>query len=235
MKNFTQEEALKLMETRHSVRSFTDEPLSAEQRAALQAEIDAGNAEGGLSMRLVCDEPEAFDSTMAHYGKFSGVRNYVVLAGAPSADLEQRCGYYGERIVLLAQQLGLGTCWVALTFKRRYVKKLLSAGEKMVVVIALGHGAAQGVDHKVKPADAVSTCSGDVPAWFKQGVKAALLAPTAMNQQSFMFTLESNARSGAAKPKVQAASKGGAYSKVDLGIVKLHFELGAGTSNFDWA
>lgn len=234
MKNLTQEEALVLMKARHSVRTFTDEPLSAEERAALQDEIDAGNAEGGLSMRLVCDEPEAFDSTMAHYGKFSGVRNYVVLAGTPAPDLEERCGYYGERIVLLAQKLGLGTCWVALTFKRRYVKKLLGAGEKMVVVIALGHGVGQGADHKVKPADAVSTCSGEVPAWFKSGVSAALLAPTAMNQQSFMFTLESG-EGVAAKPKVQAVSKGGAYSKVDLGIVKLHFELGAGTDNFGWA
>ena len=35
--------------------------------------------------------------------------------------------------------------------------------------------------------------------------------------------------------KVFAKSLGGFYSKVDLGIVKYHFEVGAGTENFRWA
>ena len=60
---------------------------------------------------------------------------------------------------------------------------------------------------------------GDMPAWFKQGVKAALLAPTAMNQQKFRIILSSG--------NVEIVSTGGFYSKVDLGIVKYHFELGS--------
>lgn len=108
----------------------------------------------------MCDEPEAFDSTLAHYGKFSNVRNYLVLAGPESATLEGRCGYYGERLVLLAQQLGLNTCWVALAFKKRYVRKMLAKGDKLVVVISLGHGATRESARKSK--DAAEVCK--VPA-----------------------------------------------------------------------
>lgn len=38
---------------------------------------------------------------MAHYGSFRNVRNYLVLAGNPSPELEERCGYYGERLLHL--------------------------------------------------------------------------------------------------------------------------------------
>lgn len=218
---------------RHSVRAYTDEPISKADRQALQAEIDACNEAGGLHISLVCDEPQAFDSTLAHYGKFSNVRNYLVLAGKPAPDLDERCGYYGERVVLLAQRLGLNTCWVGLTFKKRFVKKALATGEKLVIVVALGQGETDEQARPSKfPAD-VSEPADDAPDWFSRGVEAALLAPTAMNQQRFRFALRGETRDD--KPAVEATAKGGAYTQVDLGIAKLHFEIGAGTENFAWA
>ena len=66
------------------------------------------------------------------------------------------------------------------------------------------------------------------PEWFGRGLKAALLAPTAMNQQRFRFTLLPD-------DTVRAESRGGSYSHVDLGIVKYHFQLGAGRESFRWA
>lgn len=223
------------IEQRHSVRSYTDAPIGAEERKALEEEIERCNAEGGLAIKLVCDEPEAFNSALAHYGKFSGVRNYVVVAGPAASDLEERGGYFGERIVLLAQQLGLNTCWVALTFKKRFVKRSVKAGCKLVVVIAIGYGTTSGTAHsRRKSAAQVSSCLEPAPAWFDRGIEAALLAPTAVHQQSFLITLEDTGSNGAL-PTVSAKSKGGAYSKVDLGIVKLHFEIGAGKENFTWS
>ena len=62
--------------------------------------------------------------------------------------------------------------------------------------------------------------------WFLRGIDAALLAPTAMNQQKFTFTCKGN--------QVSAKAGLGFYSKTDLGIVKYHFELGAGRENFRW-
>ena len=225
------------IQARHSVRSFTDEPIPDAVCEALQAEIGRCNGEGGLSIALVCDEPEAFDSTLAHYGKFSGVRNYLVLSGPDAPDLEERCGYYGERLVLLAQRLGLNSCWVALTFKKRHVRKMLRAGDKLVVVVALGHGATQGSPRKSKNAAEVCKvpAGADVPGWFAAGVDAALLAPTAMNQQSFEFELTGRS-DGDGKPAVALRGKGGAYSKVDLGIARLHFEIGAASAagEFSW-
>ena len=43
------------------------------------------------------------------YTSFSGVKNYIALIGKKSPNLEEACGYYGEKIVLRAQQLGLNT------------------------------------------------------------------------------------------------------------------------------
>ncbi|MFR2154369.1 MAG: nitroreductase family protein [[Eubacterium] siraeum] len=60
-------------------------------------------------IQLVTDEPKAFDSFMAHYGKFSGVTDYIALIGRKSDKLNEICGYYGEQLVLLAAQLGLWT------------------------------------------------------------------------------------------------------------------------------
>ena len=95
------------MRARHSVRQYQDSALAQSACARLQAEIDACNRESGLHIQLIVDEPKAFDGFMAHYGKFSGVRNYIAMIGKKGADLDELCGYYGERLVLLAQQLGL--------------------------------------------------------------------------------------------------------------------------------
>ncbi len=220
------------MAQRHSVRSYTGEAISGTDRAALEEEIARCNSEGNLHMSLVCDEPQAFDSMLAHYGSFRGVRNYIVMAGVPLVDLDERAGYYGERVVLLAQRLGLNTCWVALTFKKRHVRKLRAPGEKLVVVVAIGHGETAGKPHKSKSAVDVLCCAGgEAPEWFSRGVQAALLAPTAVNQQKFRFEL---CDASADKPVVCATTASGPYAQVDLGITRLHFELGAGKANFVW-
>ena len=227
----TDEEAI---EQRHSVRQYTDEPISEADRAVLREEIERCNAEGGLHMVLVCDEPEAFAGGLAHYGTFRGVSDYLVIAGEPAPDLDERAGYYGEKVVLLAQKLGLNTCWVALTFKKRLVRKTIARGDKLAIVIALGHGATQGSPRKSKSAEAVSNCPVAAPEWFARGVEFALLAPTAINQQKFRFELL-DAGGDASKPRVKATTAPGPYADVDLGIAKLHFELGAGADAFEWA
>ncbi len=220
-------EMMEAIRQRHSVRQYTDEPIPAEKKAALQAEVDACNEAGGLHIQLVTDEPRAFDSLMAHYGKFTGVRNYIALVGEKTEDLEEKCGYYGERIALKAQMLGLNTCWVALTFSRGAARQhiQIDSGEALCVVIALGYGETQGEPHKSKDIGAVSRASDDAPDWFRAGAEAALLAPTAMNQQKFLLEWKDG--------KVRVSAGKGFYVKVDLGIVMYHFEQGAG-GNVIW-
>ncbi|MGN0778273.1 MAG: nitroreductase family protein [Aristaeellaceae bacterium] len=217
---------MEAMRARHSVRQYTDKPIAKDAVQALEQEIRRCNQEGGLHIQLVLNEPKAFDGFMAHYGKFSGVRNYIVLIGPKGPDLEEKLGCYGERLVLLAQQLGLNTCWVAMTYSKVKTAFTVQAGEKLVLVIALGYGQTQGVAHKSKPASEVTKADGPVPDWFQRGVEAALLAPTAMNQQKFLLTLEDG--------RIAAKAGLGFYAKVDLGIVRCHVELAAGREHCAW-
>lgn len=217
---------LEAMKVRHSVRQYKNRPLGAEVVSVLQKEVEMCNQEGGLHIQLVTNEPKAFDGFMAHYGKFSGVTSYFAMIGKKTADLDEKCGYYGERLVLKAQQLGLNTCWVAMTYSKIKSAFVIDRGEKLCIVIALGYGENQGVPHKSKPESTVTKTDGVIPDWFKKGTEAALLAPTAMNQQKFLLTLKEN--------KVSAKAGIGFYAKIDIGIVKYHFETGAGKDNFEW-
>lgn len=217
---------LEAMQQRHSVRAYQEKPLSPELEAALRQEIRRCNEESGLHIQLVVNEPKAFSGRIAHYGKFSGVANYLALVGKKAANLEETCGYYGERLVLWMQRQGLNSCWVALTYDKVPGVYTVSPGEKLCLVIALGYGATQGVPHRSKPAEAVADWVEPVPRWFRAGVDAALLAPTAMNQQKFRFVQDGTA--------VYAKAGFGPYTKVDLGIAKYHFELGAGKDHFSW-
>ena len=212
---------------RHSVRQYTDKPLGEDVIRPLEEEIAAYNKESGLHIQLVKNEPKAFDSFMAHYGKFGGVTNYIAMIGKKGPDLEETCGYYGERLVLKAQQLGLNTCWVAMTYSKIRSAFSVGEGEKLCIVISLGYGKTQGVPHKSKAIEKVAKTDGPAPDWFTSGVEAALLAPTAMNQQKFQFTLTDD--------KVSVRAGVGFYTKIDLGIVRYHFEAGAGKEHFTWA
>ena len=220
---------LEAIEQRHSVRSYMEKKIPSEIVEKLQEEIRSCNKEGDLHIQLVTNEPKAFDGMMAHYGKFSGVQNYIALVGKRTSDLEEKLGYYGEQIVLLAQMLGLNTCWVAMTVSKGVVKKNIeiASREKLGIIISLGYGTTQGVSHKSKDMHTLSDSKVDKPQWFIDGMKAAMLAPTAMNQQKFLISFDGK--------NVNAKSLGGFYSKVDLGIVKYHFEVGAGKENFNWS
>ncbi len=218
---------LEAIEQRHSVRSYEDRPLDAETAKSLEGVIRACNAESGLHIQLVQQEPRAFDNLRAHYGKFSGVTNYLALVGKKSSELDELCGYYGEQVVLAAQQMGLNTRWVGGTYKKISSAFAVESAEKLVAVIALGYGITSGRPHKSKTVEEVSSADGPMPQWFEEGVKAALLAPTAVNQQKFKFVLDGKS--------VIAKAGWGMFNKTDLGIAKYHFEIGAGIDNFTWA
>ena len=190
---------MELMKSRHSVRQYLDKAIPGKIREQLNSYSEELNREGDLKIQIIYDEPLCFNTRMAHYGKFENAKNYIAMVGRKSGDLEERCGYFGEKLVLKAQELGLNTCY----------------------------GKTHGTSRKSKPAAAVSNISDSSPEWFKRGVEASLLAPTAINQQKFKFTLDGNTVSA-------KSGKLGTNLKVDLGIVKCHFELGAGKDNFKW-
>ena len=150
------ENVLDLMRERHSVRSYEPTPIGATAVAALNDLIAQCNREGDLNIRLITEERRAFGNILTHYGQFHGVRNYFALAGKNAPDLYERVGYHGERLVLEAQRLGLNTCWVALSYSKRRVPMVLDKDERLVCVIAVGHGTSPGHGHKVRTFDQVA-------------------------------------------------------------------------------
>ena len=221
------------IEARHSVRAYKDQPLTEEVAKRLEEEIAAVNQKGNLHVQLIQNEPKAFQGTLAKYGKFRNANNYLVMAGKRADDLDERVGYYGEHLVLLAQTLGLNTCWVGLSYSKVPGTYMLDEDEKIACYIAIGYGETQGVSYKIKTVQQVSNASDITPSWFKKGVEAALLAPTAVNQQKFTFEhvgVKNNCHQIRAKKGFSMIG----YTKMDLGIAKYHFELGAGKNNYEW-
>ena len=221
------------IEARHSVRAYKNEPLSEEIVRVLEEQITICNQKGRLHIQLITNEPKAFRGTLAKYGKFRNANNYLVMAGRKADDLDERIGYYGEHLVLLAQTLGLNTCWVGLSYKKIPDTYVLDEGEVIKAYIAIGYGETQGVSHKIKTVEQVSNATDITPSWFRKGVEAALLAPTAVNQQKFSFEYL-----GMKDNRHQVRAKKGfsmiGYTQMDLGIAKYHFEIGAGKDNFEW-
>lgn len=214
-----------IIRARHSVRKYTDKKLDGDIKGKIEKLINECNKEGKLNIKLIIDEPKAFDT---YYENFKNAKNYVVLSGKKNKNLEEKVGYYGEKIVIRAQELGLNTCWVALTYNKKQIPFKIRPDEKLVVVITIGYGENQGISRKSKSFEKVSkTSNNNVPQWYKRGIEFALLAPTAMNQQQFRFEL-------IGENIVKATTALGIHTKVDLGIVKYHFELGAGKENFKW-
>ena len=220
------------IEARHSVRVYKEQPLAKEVVIELQKKIAELNEKGQLHMQLILNEPRAFKGVFA-YGKFFGVNNYIVVVGQKSDDLDERVGYFGEQLVLFAQTLGLNTCWVGLSYTKIPGTYVLGDGEKIACYIAIGYGETQGVCHKIKTVEQVSNINDTTPLWFKKGVEAALLAPTAVNQQKFSFEYK-----GMKDGRHQVLAKKGfsmiGYTQMDVGIAKCHFEIGAGKENFEW-
>lgn len=206
---------LDLMKERHSVRQYSDKKIDGEVKTKLDTYVASINEESGLSMQIFYNEPNCFNSMLAHYGKFSNVKNYIAIVG--KKEEQEKSGYYGEKLVLKCQELGLNTCWVALTHGKMNVQT--KPQQKLLILIALGYGTNTGVAHKSKPIKEL--CKEDAyPEWFMKGMEAVSLAPTAMNQQKFLFKMKNG--------QVYAKALRGFYSKIDLGIVKYHFEAVTG-------
>jgi len=223
---------IEAIQKRHSVRKYTDQSIEETKLASLRKAVEEANAESGLNIQLVLNEPKGFSCRFfTTYGQFSGVKNYIVMSAPKGKEWEEKVGYYGEKLVLLAQILGLNTCWAGLTYKKIPGTFDLRNGDIVHCMIAFGYGEVQGKQHQQKkPASDFYEPNGPKPEWFMSGIHAAMLAPTAVNQQKFKFILHDGN-----KVSTKTFFSMWGYTQIDLGIVKYHFEIGAGKENFEWA
>ena len=212
------------MQKRHMVRKYINKPISDELINKINERISMNNKKFNLSMKLMVNNNKGVSSIMKLI-MAKGVNNFIILAGDNSSNLDERLGYSGADIMLFAQTLGLNTWWVGGTFNRsvsQYVDN-----KKVTGIIAIGYGESQGKPHKSKMVEDVSNYNGTViPSWFISGVDGALLAPTALNKQDFMIIGNKN--------KVKIACDNGIFTGSNVGLIKYHFELGAGKENFKW-
>lgn len=215
---------LEAIRQRHSVRQYKPDRIEAEKVAQLKAKIDELNAEGGLHLQFIEDADKTYNKLFNRVSGLGSAPSVIACVGKDAAGLDQRVGYYGEKLVLFAQEIGLNTCWTG-TFNRKNITADIPEGERLVISIAIGYGKDPGRSRKSKSKEQVSeTVSGsdsERPEWFEKGVEMALLAPTAINQQKFLIKLNGD-------ESVEFIDKGGVLSQVDIGIVKCHFEIGSG-------
>lgn len=212
---------IEAIRARHSVRNYKSQRIEEETAAKIRVKIEELNRESGLHLQYIEDAGKTYNKLLNRSAGLDSAPSVIACVGREDIkDLDEKVGYYGEKLVLFAQNLGLNTCWAGI-FSRKKIPVVINPGEKLVISIAIGYGENQGQNHKSKPVDQISQTVGERPEWFENGVEMALLAPTAMNQQKYMIELNED-------ESVDFTDKGGFFSKVDLGIVKCHFEIGSG-------
>ncbi len=214
------------IEQRHTTRTFNEQAISGDVLSELEALIAKLNEEGNLHMQLVNGRENAFDEFIIHYGKWTGVTNYVALVGPDREDLDEACGYYGQQIVLWAEMNGLRTGWLDTQPNGDTDAFEVAEGERHVLSFAIGYSDAPARGPKPAEVETMSIVEGDAPQWFKDGMKTAVYAPTAGNQRLFRIHWDGE--------KVSMTSEPGFLEKVDLGIAKYHFEVGSAKGHDIW-
>ncbi len=204
---------------RHSVRNYKPDRIEDKKVKLIEEKIDELNKEGNLHLQFIKDAGNTYNKLLNRAMGLGSAPSVIACVGFDDENLEQRIGYYGERLVLFLQEIGINTCWAG-TFNKKNIGADINENERLVISIAAGYGKDYGKPHKSKSEEAVIDARGERPYWFNRGVEMALLAPTAINQQKFVIKLNED-------ESVDFIDKGGVFSQVDLGIVRCHFEIGS--------
>lgn len=235
--------ALELLKSRHSVRSYSEKPVSDDVIRHLQAEITMVNThEAGMHFTLCLDSPEAFAGLKRNYGMFRGVRHYVAaVVETAYPDAYERAGYCAEQIVVKATELDLATCYVGATFDSKSVPVQLRAGWKILFLITFGYPAlksqtfvsamAMKFAHRHNRSPEQFFEDGDMPfdkavetfPYLREGLEAVACAPSALNRQPVRISV----RQANGVPTV-CAHVDKDELLVDLGIAKYNFAFATG-------
>ncbi len=225
------------IEARHSYRKYVKTPIAESSVKKLEASIKEYNEIAGLNMQLVLNSPEAFDKVSKTYGMFFGVEHYIALVGKTDDELaREKLGYYGEILVLQAVKMGLGTCWVGSSFDKETCAAEVDETETLFGVIVVGNVfSGNSAREKVirgtmsRKKDLIEMYKSDMtlPDWFLAGMKTVQKAPSARNKQPVMFYyVDGKASAGVFDYD--------GFEAIDLGIAKLHFEIGAGHGKWNF-
>lgn len=227
---------LEAIDIRKSRRTYLPTAMSENQIAHLQNLIEQYNSESGLHIQLLTDATHAFDGFKKSYGMLKGVQSCLALIGNKADKyLEEKCGYYGELLVLEATSMGLGTCWVGGTYDKKSNAFALKEDEILACVIPIGNvpeeTSREKFIHKLavrktKNIEELYTSDTLAPDWLIAGMQAVRKAPSAVNRQPVMFNYINGDVSASVSTKY-------AFAMIDFGIAKAHFVIACG-GKFEW-
>ncbi|MTI68725.1 MAG: nitroreductase [Firmicutes bacterium] len=234
-------EWFEVIKKRHSRRKYINKQIDSKALEKLNTFIKKINSfKSGVRIKIVnesCDD--VFKGIIGSYGKIKGAKSYACIIGNTNEKyIDEKIGYYGEALILKATSLDLGTCWVSGTFKKEAVNQSikLKPREKIYAITPIGYVkedyslteklmSKMISSHKRKDLDKICKegFNSNWPKWIKDGIKCSQLAPSAVNRQPWLFSVDGSLVT------VQINNiKGNKYSKrLDCGISMLHFEIGA--------
>lgn len=226
------------IEIRKSRRKYLATPIATPIIGKLEQLIEEYNKKENLNIQLILDNSEVFNSFKKSYGILTGVQHYIALVGKQSDnDRKEKLGYYGELLTLAATKEGLGTCWVGLTFDKEACVCNVNSDETFECIIAIGNiesnlslkeNLIQKASHlKSKTANDLYRSDTTPPNHFLEGIRLVQKAPSGQNKLPIMFQYLNGHTSA-------SITNTTGYEHIDLGIAKLHFELGAGGGHWTW-
>lgn len=226
---------IEAMKTRRSVRSFNGESLTITQKTILKEAIQNtwSPFDGAVSILL-----KTFDLRAGYkpstYGTIKGASEFLLMAIGDGEMSELAAGFRFEQVVLKAWEVGLGTCWIAATFKGSDFEKSESwpEGETLKIVSPVGTAAEkQSVRERLtrfaigsknrRPFDEMFFCGNfETPVpddnRFHEALEMMRLAPSSTNSQPWRAVVEGNSVHFYYVPKSKA-------SVLDMGIGICHF------------
>lgn len=220
------------LETRISCRAFEDRVIEEEKLLEIQQKINEINSSEGLHLQLYGPRVSGKPAIDLQANIFAGpVYHYIACVSHADAVSREKTGYYGEQIVLMATQMGLGTCWILTNFNQNTLRIKINPGEQFVAIILLGYAMkriptqqwlirAQFRKRDKALSQAIETDTDQLPEWFINGVKAAQIGPSGVNYQPTVFCWK-HEQVSAYMPKAID------LQDVDFGIAKYQFEVGA--------
>ncbi len=227
----------KAVMNRISRRSYLPGPVEQLSLEKLEAAVWECNRTGGLGIKIVTGDPAPFEGKNSR-GLLSGAENYLaMIMKKDDKDGEEKIGYYGESLVLLATGLDLGTCWVAGTYDSSLCDVSVGDDEILRCVIVFGNvkpgetmrekAISRTVKRNSKEIRDMLLSEVVVPNWVVDGVRCVIKAPSAQNRQPVRFVCGED--SVLAKVDLEHSN-----DLIDLGIAKLHFEIGAGGGTWNF-
>jgi nitroreductase len=245
-----------LVKRRYSCRTYVDRPIRAADQQTLSeflASLGAGPSGSQTRFSLVAATEKDRESLkgLGTYGFVKGATGFIVGAVKPGPRDMEDYGYCLEQAVLVATDLGLGTCWLGGTFTKSSFARKIGARRSEVVpaVVAVGYPAEgsrsglvrkrAGSDRRLPREQLFAEGKLGEPLDFSRAagyvdvLEAVRWAPSASNKQPWRLV-----RAGEAwhfyLRRSKGYSKGGAFSsllrladlqRVDMGIAMCHFEL----------